>query len=141
MATESFTQADFTGWLAEHKLIGARCQSCGALYAEARPMCPDCFGDDMSWEPLSGQGKLAAYTVVYIPPTAMIEAGYGRDNPYVTGIVALDEGPSISGQIVGVDAKDTGQVAVGMPLQATFVTRGEGDARRTFLAFEPATVA
>ena len=141
MATESFTQADFTGWLAERKLMGARCQSCGALYAEARPMCPDCFGDDMAWEQLSGHGKLAAFTTVYIAPTAMIEAGFGRDNPYVTGIVALDEGPSISGQVVGVDAKGAGQVAVGMPLQATFVTRGEGDARRTFLAFEPVNEA
>ncbi|MEZ4769438.1 MAG: Zn-ribbon domain-containing OB-fold protein [Caldilineales bacterium] len=138
MATETFTHADFTAWLAGHNLMGARCRSCGALYAEARPMCPDCFGDDMAWEPLSGHGKLAAFTTVYIAPTAMIEAGYGRDNPYVTGIVALDEGPSISGQIVGVDVKDARQVAVGMPLQATFVTRGEGDAQRTFLAFEPA---
>ena len=104
-------------------------------------MCPDCFSDDMAWEQLSGHGKLAAFTTVYIAPTAMIEAGYGRDNPYVTGIVALDEGPSISGQIVGVDAKGARDVAVGMPLQAIFVTREEGDARRTFLAFEPATVA
>ncbi len=141
MATESFTQADFTGWLAEHKLMGARCQSCGALYAEARPMCPDCFGDDMAWEQLSGHGKLSAFTIVYIAPTAMIEAGYGRDNPYVTGIVALDEGPSISGQVIGLDVRDAAQVAVGMPLRATFLTRGDGDARRTFLAFEPQSQA
>ena len=42
---------------------------------------------------------------------------------------------------MAIKEDDTGQVAVGMPLHAIFVTRGEGDAQRTFLAFEPATEA
>ena len=33
----------------------------------------------------------------------MIEAGYGRDNPYCSGIVKLKDGVSISAQILGVD--------------------------------------
>ena len=52
---------------------------------------------------MSGEGKLLAFTTVHIAPTAMIEAGYDRKNPYCTGIVQLDEGPAISAQILGVD--------------------------------------
>ena len=34
----------------------------------------------------------------------MIEQGYGRDKPYVSGVVELDEGVKISARIIGVDA-------------------------------------
>jgi hypothetical protein len=139
MAGETFTQADFGARLTEHRLMAARCRGCGALYLPPRPLCPACFGTDMAWETLSGQGKLAAFTAVYIAPTAMIEAGYGRDNPYVAGIVQLAEGPSISAQILGVDARQPEQIAIGAPLQAVYIERGEGDTQRTLLAFEPVT--
>lgn len=139
MAEETFTQVDFASRLADHTLMATRCRGCGALYLPPRPLCPDCYGTDMAWEALSGQGKLAAFTEVYIAPTAMIEAGYGRDNPYVAGIVELAEGPSISAQILGVDARRPDQIAIGAPLRAAFVERGNGDTQRTFLAFEPVT--
>jgi hypothetical protein len=139
MAGETFTQVDFAARLAEHRLMAARCRACGELCLPPRPLCPACYGADMAWEALSGEGKLAAFTAIYIAPTAMIEAGYGRDNPYVTGIVQLAEGPSISAQILGVDASQPDQIAIGAPLRATFVERGAGDTQRTFLAFEPVT--
>lgn len=137
MDGETFRQADFMAWLAEKRLMGNRCRSCGALHVPPRPICPACFGEDLEWVELSGRGKLAAFTAVYIAPTAMIEAGYGRDNPYLAGIVELAEGPKISAQIIGLDASRPEQVAVGTPLQVAFLEWGEGDARHTVLAFEP----
>ena len=91
----------------------------------------------MEWIELSGQGKLAAFTIVYIAPSAMIAAGYDRKNPYCVGVIDLAEGAKISAQILGVDVKNPAQIKIGMPLKAKFVERGEGDAKRTFLAFEP----
>ena len=91
----------------------------------------------MEWEQLEGKGTLAAFTSVHIAPTAMIEAGYSRKNPYVAGIVRLSEGPAISGQIVGVDPARPEEIEIGMPVRATFVERGNGDRRQTYLAFEP----
>ena len=90
----------------------------------------------MAWVELSGRGKLAAFTTVHIAPTAMIEAGYGRDNPYCAGIVQLDEGPAISAQILDVDASQPAKIAIGTPLEVAFVERGEGEDRHTYLAFE-----
>ena len=140
MSERSFTETSFRSYLAEGRLMGTRCGMCDTWQATPRPLCPACFSDDMRWEALSGRGELAAFTVVHIAPTAMIEAGYGRDKPYVTGIVRLAEGPAISGQIVGVDPAAAGQPEVGMSLQASFITRGEGDQARAFLAFEPIPV-
>jgi uncharacterized OB-fold protein len=134
---KAFNGTSFYEFLGENRLMGSRCKSCGALHLPPRAMCPACYADEMAWVEMSGEGKLLAFTTVHIAPTAMIEAGYGRDKPYCAGIVQLDEGPAISAQIVGVDAGRPAEIEVGTPLQATFVRRGEGDEVRTYLAFEP----
>ena len=133
----SFTADAFQERLDEHKLVGSRCQSCHALHLPPRSICPACYGEEMNWEELTGKGKLVAFTTVHIAPTDMIEAGYGRDKPYCVGIAQLDEGPSISAQILGVDPTQPEEIEIGMRLTVTFVERGEGEKRRTFLAFEP----
>jgi uncharacterized OB-fold protein len=135
MNANDFSSATFYSLLAEHKLVGTRCGSCGALYLPPRPLCTACYSDDMAWSEFSGKGKLLAFTTIHIAPTAMIAAGYGRDNPYCTGIVQLEEGPAISAQILGVDATHPEQIAIGTPLQVAFVERGEGEEKRTYLAF------
>ncbi len=137
MGAIEFTPTLFYSYLNQKKLMGSRCKSGGHLHVPPRPICPDDMGEEMEWVEMSGQGQLAAFTVVYVPPSAMIAAGYDRKNPYCVGIVKLAEGPSISAQILGVDLQHPEQIKIGMPLHATFIERGEGDAHRTFLAFEP----
>lgn len=136
MSERPFTGEAFYQYLGEQKLMGSRCESCGALHLPPRPLCPACHGDDMDWEQVSGKGKLVAFTTVHIAPTAMIEAGYGRTKPYCTGIVQLDEGPAVSAQITGVDPESPAQIKVGMPVQVAFLCRGEGEEEHTYLAFE-----
>jgi hypothetical protein len=134
---KAFNGTSFYEFLGENRLMGSRCKSCGALHLPPRAMCPACYADEMAWIEMSGRGKLLAFTTVHIAPTAMIEAGYGRDKPYCAGIVQLEEGPAISAQILGVDASRPSEIEVGTSLEATFVRRGEGDEARTYLAFEP----
>ncbi len=138
MPENEFTSAQFYKALNDHKLVGTRCRSTGEVYAPPRPISETTHADDMEWIEMSGAGKLAAFTIVYIAPTAMIAAGYDRKNPYCAGIVQLAEGPKISAQILGVDVKKPEQIKIGMPLKIAFVERGEGEAKKTFLAFEPA---
>lgn len=135
MLQREFTNGSFQQFLNEHRLMASRCQSCGTLHLPPRPLCPHCYGQTMEWSEMSGQAELKAFTSIYIAPTAMIEAGYGRDNPYCSGIVKLVEGPSISAQILGVDATKPEEINIGAPLKAVFVDRGEGEAQRSFLAF------
>lgn len=66
-----------------------------------------------AWEPynLRGTGKLYSYSVVRQTPD-------GYEQPYVLGMVALDEGPMVTAQLSDCDAD---QVAIGMPVE--MVTR------------------
>lgn len=121
--------------LGEEKLTGCHCQPCGRIYYPARPMCPECYGGEMDAVEFSGKGKLAAYSIIYIAPTAMLEAGFDRKNPYCAAVVELEEGPRICAQLVGMDVKQPERIKIGQPVTATFMKRGEGEAAKTFLGF------
>jgi len=128
----SFQQA-----LAKHTLMGTTCRNCGRLFLPPRPMCPNCFSDDMVWTEVTGRGKLTAFTIIFITPTAMIDAGYGRENPYIAGVVQLDDGPAISAQILGMDPSASADIAIGTPMEAVFIERSAGNETQTFLGFQP----
>ena len=130
-----FTSASFEQYLSEKKLMGSHCTNCDRNYLPPRAICPNCHSDQLTWNEFSGKAKLAAFTSIFIAPTAMIEAGYGRDKPYLAGVVELDEGVKISAQVLGMDASKPEDVKIGTPLQVEFVERGEGDAKKTMLAF------
>ena len=130
-----FTAASFNQYLAEHKLMGTRCPACDRLFLPPRAICPGCHGDALAWAELSGAGKLAAFTSVYVGPSAMVAQGYDRNNPYLTGIVELAEGVKISARILGLDAKAPDVAWIGTPMTVTFLDRGEGEGKSTVLAF------
>jgi uncharacterized OB-fold protein len=137
MSDLPFNSASFYKLLAEHKLMGCRNLTSGKFYLPPRPLCTKSYTDDMEWKEVSGEGEVIAFTVITVPPTHMIEAGYSRDNPYCAGIVRLKEGPAISGQILGVDlSKPAESVKIGMPVKAVFIDRGEGETKKTLLGFE-----
>lgn len=131
-----FTAASFQGYMNEGKLMGSRNRETGEVFVPPRPIDPVTHGDEMEWVELSGRGKLAAFTSVYIGTSAMIDAGYDRSQPYVAAIVELEEGPRISAQLLGVDGKQPDIAWIGRSVQASFIERGEGEKRRAYLSFE-----
>ena len=80
--------------------------------------------------------NLTGFTVIYSGPTFMVEQGFDRKNPYVSGIVELEEGASISARITGLDVSKPEEIKVGTPLTVDFLEFGEGDAKKTYLAFK-----
>jgi uncharacterized OB-fold protein len=66
----------------------------------------------------------------------MAKEGFGRNNPYIVGVVELREGVKIVARITGVDAKKPEQIKVGAPLKAEFLQRSEGPGKQTILAFK-----
>ena len=131
-----FTAASFDQYLAEEKLMASRCMDCGALHLPPRAICPECYSENLEWTETSGKGKLVGFTVVVIVPTFMAEQGFGRNNPYVSGIVELDEGVKISARIIDVDVTKPEEIKIGTPLTVEFVSFGEGDNAKTYLAFK-----
>lgn len=132
-----FTAASFNQFLNEKKLMASRCVQCGALALPPRAICAACHGNQLEWVEMTGKGKLAAFTSIYVGPTFMNAEGFDRNNPYCTGVVELDEGVKISARLLGVDARNPGAIKIGTPMTVEFLERGEGEAKKTFLAFEP----
>ena len=126
--------ASFYEFIAEKKLMASRCKKCQALYLPPHPICIKCHGNEMEWVEMKGKGKLAAFTSVAVGQSRTIEEGYSRDNPYLVGIVELDEGPKVSGRILGIDAKKPENIKVGTPLTIEFTEQGES--RNCFVAFK-----
>ena len=90
----------------------------------------------MEWTELLGRGTLTAYTVIAVGPTFMVEEGYDRKNHYCSGIVQLEEGPKMSARITGVAIKKPETIKIGTPLEVDFLESGEGESKKTFLAFK-----
>ena len=133
--TRAFNAASFFAYLKEGQLMGIRCRACGKLSAEARPMCQACHSRDIEWFAFNGRGKLSAFTCISVVPNAMGEKGFGRNNPYCSGIVTLEEGPRISALILGVDAANPQGISTDMALALQVEDQ---DKERPTLAFVPA---
>jgi uncharacterized OB-fold protein len=137
MEKKPFNDASYEQYLNDRRIMGSRCKKCNALALPPRPICVSCHGSDLEWVELKGKGKLAGFTSIMVAPPAMAREGFGRNNPYVVGVVELDEGVKAVSRITGVDAKNPDQIRVGMPLQADFASKGEGHTQQTSLVFKP----
>lgn len=84
------------------RLLGARCRGCGTPYFPAPAQCrnPDCVGSDLEAHGFGGGGTLWSYSVANFAPPAphKFDAPF---RPYVIGVVDLDEGLRVVGQMAG----------------------------------------
>jgi uncharacterized protein len=89
---------EYLAALKENKLLGLKCRDCGFITAPPRLACRRCAGQNTELVELSGKGKIATFTSVYIPP----ESRRGK-TPYLVVMVELAEGPWIMGNLNGTD--------------------------------------
>jgi len=137
MEARPFSDISYRRFLNEEKLMGSKCRKCGALFLPPRPICIECHGTQMEWAEMKGKGKLVAFTCIAVGPPSMIEEGYDRKHPYVSGVVELEEGAAIDARIEEVDGNNPESIEIGMPLAVKFLHRGEGENLRTYLGFSP----
>ncbi|MBE0687002.1 MAG: Zn-ribbon domain-containing OB-fold protein [Anaerolineaceae bacterium] len=114
------------------KILGTQCKECGRIHLPPRVICDNCKSQDLHIIELAGDGKLQAYSVVYVPTSKMVAAGFGRENPNCVGIVKLSEGPMVSAEIYGFDLTQPEKIKIGTSVKAKFIERGES----VILAFE-----
>ncbi|MBM4306161.1 MAG: Zn-ribbon domain-containing OB-fold protein [Deltaproteobacteria bacterium] len=136
MEDRPFNDTSYERFLNEKKIMGSKCNHCGALSLPPRPICISCLGREMNWVQFKGNGKLIAFTSIAVAPPCMMKEGFNRENPYVVGVVELDEGVKAVARIVGMDAKRPDQIKVGTPLKAEFLEKMEGSQIKTSLAFK-----
>jgi len=117
--------------------MGSKCASCGGLYIPPRAICIACHGSELEWVETTGAGKLIAFTSTAIAPPALAEEGYGRDNPYCTGVIELEDGVRVAARINGLDARNPERVELGTPMKIEFPGRDHAEQPVPVLAFSP----
>jgi uncharacterized OB-fold protein len=132
-----FTIKSYIDYLSEKKLMGSKCKDCGASYVPVRKLCSKCNSVNMEWAEMSGKGKIEAFTCITVGTPFFVEKGYGRNKPYCFSVIRLDEGPMISGQLIGVDESKPDTIKIGMPVKATFIETEIRGETRVDLGFEP----
>ena len=79
-----------------YNLIGTRCVKCDETYFPPRKLCPKCRRKgELEDVNLKRTGEIATFTVIRNP-----SEGWGNTDPYIMAIVKLDDGPSLTTQIV-----------------------------------------
>ncbi len=132
-----FTIKSYIDYLSEKKLMGSRCKDCGASYVPVRKLCTKCNSVNMEWAKMSGKGNIAAFTSITVGTPFFVEKGYDRNKPYCFSVIKLDEGPMVSGQLIGVDESKPDTIKIGMPVKATFIKTEIRGETRVDLGFEP----
>lgn len=111
----------------EGELRVQQCQDCKTRFFTPLPACPSCLSRDWSWTTSPGTGTLYSFTVVsYLP-------GAARPVPYILAIVDLDDGWTITSNLVdcGLD-----EARCGLRVHVCFVKDQEG---RVLPQFAPLT--
>ena len=106
--------APFWSACLEHRLTVQKCTSCGHHQFPAAVFCDSCRKDSLSWEDVSGRGKVFSWIVVRHPIPKEI---FGDAVPYVVALIELEEGPRIASNIEGcaIDA-----ITADMPVTVFF---------------------
>jgi uncharacterized OB-fold protein len=114
---------------ARSRLAIPRCCACATWNWYPRERCRACGGGDMPWIETRGRGTLFSFAVVrralYAPFAPLV--------PYATGLVALEEDPSVRIVTRFVDC-DPEALHIELPVQAVFRPFGPPGADRALLA-------
>jgi uncharacterized OB-fold protein len=85
-----------------YRLLGAKCETCGAVYFPRRSICPKCRRKGkLSETQFSGKGVVFSFTEVTAPPE-----GFEDQVPYILAVIELDEGARLTAQIVDASKDD-----------------------------------
>jgi uncharacterized OB-fold protein len=123
------TLGEFFEGIRAGRLVVQRCAGCGTLAVPPRLACSDCHARAWERAPVAGEGEVASFTVIRVPPGRL-----AHEAPYAIAIVRFPEGVSLLGRLTGVALE---ALRVGLPVRlappadpaatppvATFVPRG-----------------
>jgi len=133
-----FTIQNYLDYISGKKLMGNKCKKCNEMYVPPRKLCTKCNSTELEWMEMSGKGKIAAFSCIGVGTTFMVSKGYSMKKPYCFSVIKLDEGPMISGQLIGVDESKPDDIRIDTPVHVKFLeTELQGGETRVDLGFEP----
>ncbi len=96
----------------KYTLIGTKCVACRSNFFPPKTLCPTCRSKGKLEEfQFSGNGEILSYTIITAAPE-----GFESYAPYAVGLIKLDEGATISGQLSG----DISKVDIGKRVKSVF---------------------
>jgi uncharacterized OB-fold protein len=103
---------------ARGQLALQRCNACRRWIHFPEPTCPTCGSDDLTFEPVSGEGTVETFSVIH----KSFVAEFAGRAPYVIAWIALPEqaGLRVFGNVTGCPPDD---VTIGMAVEVWFETR------------------
>lgn len=107
-----FTISNFYKFIKEKRLMAAKCNDCETVTLPPKPMCTNCFSDNLQWVRIDGPGKLLSYTVIHVAPEQ-----FQSMVPYIVGIIEFDGGNRLPGIIRDIAAEE---IKIGMKLKVDF---------------------
>ena len=102
------TFKEYSQALKENRLLGLKCRQCTTITVPPRMVCRKCSSPELDIVGLSGQGTIETFTTAFV-------AAEGREDevPYTIVMVALDEGPWLVGNLIGIDPEKVGMEIMG----------------------------
>ena len=132
-ATDDPIDAEYWAAALRGDLVVQRCGDCAERRFPPRAMCPRCRSLRVTWEPLSGCGRIWSYA----QPQPPLLPAFTALLPYVTAVVELEEearlrivGPllraaeTVSGlhhAVAAMRGVDGAEVAIGAPVRIAFL--------------------
>lgn len=94
----------------EGRMVLQTCSSCGRKFFYARPLCPHCWSDALTWLPAAGEGEVVSFSLIHRPnhPAFLSEV------PIALAEIRLIEGVTLLARIVGADPES---LRTGMPVR------------------------
>jgi len=102
------TFKDYNEALKQHKLLGLKCEGCGAVTVTPCLICRGCGSRDMSTIELKGRGHIQTFTVMNVAPE-----GREAEVPYIIVLVELNEGAWLMGNLSGVKPEEATMDIIG----------------------------
>ena len=94
------------------------CTACQAYQFYPRVACSACGGSSLDWRRVSGNGRIASFTVVRRGVSSAYEA------PYIVALIDLEEGPRLMSHVVAAEPDDS-RLCVGAEVVVEFQEWGD----------------
>jgi len=118
----------FWDGLKQGQVMLPRCDDCRTWIFYPRRHCTRCFSQRLSWQAVTGQGRLYSYTLARIPTLPE----FADEAPQALAVVELDEGVRMNATLVGLAEEE---IEIGMALAPVFArVNARGDTLLRFTA-------
>ncbi len=84
--------------LKQHRLLMPHCDACDGYWFPPSQYCQHCSSKDWEWKEVSGKGRIFSFVIYH----RVYHPGFAGEVPYAVAVIALDEGPRLLSNVVGL---------------------------------------